>query len=208
MGYTDVNFSKYIRNHNDPVILDIGSYNGRDAILFKHRFPNGKVYAIEASSNNMNTYMRDVPSYGVEVRHLAMGEVNEIIRFFPSLTPGIDGSGSILNPTAKGRENVLYGEEVVMCMTIEKFCEQEKLDRIDCIHIDAQGADRRILEHIGPYRPDCIFAETCAYDEYENSGSIELMDAYMKSIGYRMEMRKYSPDGVYIWDSFYVREDL
>jgi hypothetical protein len=37
MGYHDVNFSNYIKNQEDPVIFDIGSYNAYDTACFKNR---------------------------------------------------------------------------------------------------------------------------------------------------------------------------
>lgn len=42
MGYHDVNFSNYIKNQTDPIILDIGSYNASDAVGFKKQFPTIK----------------------------------------------------------------------------------------------------------------------------------------------------------------------
>jgi FkbM family methyltransferase len=210
MGYRDVNFPAYIRNQNDPIILDIGSYDGYDAMQFKQQFPNGRVYAIEASSHNIEKFHTAI-SMGVNVRHLAIGETDGEITFHPSIGPGIDGSGSILKPSAKMPEHhplLVFTEERVACVTIPTFCAMENLDRIDCIHIDAQGAEIGIMRSMGDYRPDCVYAETCEYENYENAGSLQEMDDLMISMGYKIENRHYGPGTTNIWDTLYVRSDI
>jgi FkbM family methyltransferase len=213
MGYHDVNFSNYIKNQTDPVILDIGSYNASDAVGFKKQFPGGSVYAIEASRSNFDS-MQWAISHGVNIRHLAFGEKNEEITFNFSYGAG-NGSGSILKPSAQmstTHAGLLFGEEKVMCMTIEEFCKQENIERIDCIHIDAQGADGPILKHLGKFRPDCIYAETCEFDIYEGAGTLQNIDEYMESIGYRVECRvgagnRIVGPGEQIWNTLYVFND-
>ena len=210
MGYYDVNFSAYIRNQKDPIILDIGSYDGRDAAAFKHKYPDGKVYAIEASSHNMNKFGY-AASVGVNVRHLAISDNDGEITFRPSLGSGIDGSGSILKPSENMKRDhpaLVFGEETVKCMSLPTFCKFEDLHTIDCIHMDVQGAEIMILKSMGEYRPDCIYAETCEYDHYQEAGSLEEMDELMASLGYRIEQRHYGPNSTEIWDTFYVRADL
>jgi FkbM family methyltransferase len=204
MGYCDVNFSNYIKNQITPVIFDIGSYNAVDAVAFKQRFPFSRVYAIEACRNNFNS-MRWATSYGVNIRHLAIGEKNEEITFNFSYGIG-NGSGSILKPTPLvSRNGLFFGEEKVMCMTIEEFCKQENIERIDCIHMDAQGADGLILKHLGKFRPGCIYAETCEHDHYEEARTLQEIDDYMESIGYRVESR--IGPGEQIWNTLYVFND-
>ena len=197
MGYSNINFPQFIQNGLNPVIFDIGSYNGADAQAFKNRYPSGKVYAFEASSKNM-PYFEHLTT--IEVRNMALGDINGTIKFFPSIGAGLDGSGSILQPSANMatvHPSLKFEEEEVECMTISKFCEIEGINKIDCIHIDAQGAEYKILSNMGDLRPDCIFAETCEYSIYDGAGSLDLLDNLMFSMGYKIEQRL-------PYDTFYV----
>lgn len=198
MGYSTVNFQEFIKNSSNPVIFDIGSYNGADAQAFKNRYPSGKVYAFEASSRNMR-YFEHLKN-SIEVRHLALGDINGTVKFFPSIGAGIDGSGSILVPSDKMKTThpqLQFDEEDVECMTIENFCKKESIDKIDCIYIDAQGAEYKILSNMGNLRPDCIFAETCEYEIYDGAGTLQNLDDLMFSMGYRIQQRL-------VHDTFYV----
>jgi len=94
------------------------------------------------------------------------------------------GSGSILEPselTVKDAQTE-FTPERVKCMTIESFCELNGIDRIDCIHIDAQGAELRILSKLGKFRPDCVFAEVCNAEAYKGAFEVSELDSYMESI--------------------------
>ena len=87
----------------------------------------------------------------------------------------------------------------VETIRLDTFIESNNLNNtiIDFIHIDAQGAEYKILSNMGDLRPDCIFAETCEYSIYDGAGSLDLLDNLMFSMGYKIEQRL-------PYDTFYV----
>ena len=80
--------------------------------------------------------------------------------------------------------------------TIEDFCFENKIDKVDFIHCDAQGLELRIFKGLGKIRPELIFSETCEYNSYKGSGTRDELDNYMLSIGYEI-LARYEYDTLY-----------
>jgi FkbM family methyltransferase len=134
-----------------PLIIDVGAYDGSDAIEFSSIFPRGVIYAFEALPKNFlklwqNCYTLD----NIITVCGAMGKNSGVNNFFQSSGTS-DGSGSILPPSEvlQRHPSVLFlqkDEVVVLETTLDTYFETKMVSKVDLIWLDAQGAEQIVLE--------------------------------------------------------------
>ena len=206
MTFSDLyNFPQDVINSlaNAKVIFDIGAYDFSDSKKFLSLNPECVVYAFEASPGNYRSYSGHCANeIRLKTYNIAISDTNEPALFYDS---GDDVntrrfSGSLLLPTSKLKENKVFNfneqGEYVPCFTVEKFCKENNISSIDFMHIDAQGAEYKIVSKIETILPKFIFAETCEYETYEDSHSKKYLDNLLASKGYTV-LKEFTYDTLY-----------
>jgi|LakMenE18May11ns_1017448.scaffolds.fasta_scaffold9948506_5 FkbM family methyltransferase len=187
-------------------IFDVGAFNFEDSIRFKINFPNANVYAFEAFILNCVKFSQKAIQNGVRTYNLAISDKNGETIFYNSTDyNGIEWtcSGSILKPSPKeGAElhkGLNYNKEGITVQTIrlDDFCKKNSIESIDIIHMDIQGAEYYAIKGLGEIRPKIIFCETCEYESYENSLTLNDLDNLLLEMGYEIKGR-YTDDTLYI----------
>jgi FkbM family methyltransferase len=192
-------------------ILEIGACDFQDSINFKHMYPHSRVIAVEADVENYRRHHKSAEALGIETFHLAISDKDGTTTFYPSLyekTKKIEWryAGSILKPLLKDNSDeginhtVLFDIKGVEVNTsrFDSFCIKNNLDEIDLLFIDVEGAEYKVMNSLGEYRPKLIFSETAHYDKksYDNDLSLEQYDDMMFSLGYEVIERLE-------WDTLY-----
>jgi len=207
MSQFDVDWiAKYV-NHYPDVILDIGSFDGTDALRIKKAYPNSRVIAIEASPVNFEQrVVGTLANTGVECYNYALCDKIGLVEFFPpvSYESKYMGSGSVLSGRqSRGindYEKVISKQPVVVPgITLEEFGRMHGLKLIDVIHMDVEGAEYLVMKGIGNYRPRIIFCEVAVFSQFSNIPSIEEFSKFMNGLGYKLEK-------TLEYDNLYVRE--
>ncbi len=127
---------EYVKFNKDPsVIVDAGANIGIASILFAIKFPKARIYAIEPATDNFELLKMNVSAYSsiVPVKCALMGE---------------DGVGDIRNvggstlgyQVARGE-----GNGTVKCISVETFCKEFNIEKIDLLKIDVEGAENDIF---------------------------------------------------------------
>lgn len=183
------------------LIIDIGSYNGAEVIMFRQHFPQATVWGFEASPRNYARSRSHLGEDNARMRlfHAAVSDTDGEGMFYDSVGEA-DGSGSILPPTAKRLEHysmVFGGGVPVKFVRIDTLCKENNIEKIDFIHMDAQGAEYKILQGMGDYRPTAIFLEVGEEEMYHGARSDIELTAYLETLGYKLERRCE-------FDNFYV----
>lgn len=208
MSYFNKNWvGEFLGQKENLIIFDVGAYNFEDSIEFKKSFPSSTVYAFEAFNYNFNTFSRKAIENGVNVYNIGISDKNGEVVFYNSID--LNGtqwtcSGSILKPTPQeGVEihpGLNYNREGFKIPTIrlDDFCLENNIDTIDIIHMDIQGAEYYGIKSLGEkLRPKIIFCETCEFDSYEGSLTLNDLDNLLFSMGYEIKERL-------IYDTLYV----
>lgn len=173
--------------HQPKVILDVGTYDCGDAIRLKRAHPNARVIAFEASPD-AHARIVDVgaaKAVGVEVVHAAVSNKQGALDFH-SNTDARDGnigcSGSILEPTPHNLAKypfLQFKDAVkVPAVRLDEFCAEHDIAHIDVVHMDVQGAEGYAIEGLGSLRPDMLFFEIDATDEYK--GAVPLVELFTR----------------------------
>jgi FkbM family methyltransferase len=127
------------------IVLDIGANAGTFCKLFLEKGAS-KVYAFEPNQNaltNLN-YLASKES-NLKVIEKAVHTNEEDLKFY--ITPNNTTIGSI-NKFHVEQENVEVEEIIVPTITLKNFVKQEKLNKIDLIKIDIEGAEYDIIENL------------------------------------------------------------
>jgi FkbM family methyltransferase len=131
---------KYFKDEDIQVIMEIGSLDGKDSIYFKNCFPNSKVYCIEGLPENYEKYLRHQTT--VTPINAVIADYDGQIIYHKKNVNGIHG---IFN---RGDQ---YGNDKLdlKCMTVQTLCKKHKIQSIDLIKIDVEGATYEVLNGMG-----------------------------------------------------------
>lgn len=137
--YVDV-VKKLFSDNEINNILEIGSLNGNDALFFKTHFPKSNVYCIEGLPENYNLYLKNLST--ITPINMVVADYDGEIVFHEK---NINGIHSILN---RGNE---YGvkKQILKCQTMETICKEYRIDSLDMLKIDVEGASYQILKSMG-----------------------------------------------------------
>ncbi len=180
-------------------IFDIGACDFHDSIELLNRYPQARVLAIEADPENYFRHHKRAETVGIETFNYAMSDKNGYVTFYPSLMEterNIEWkyAGSIVKPLVKPNTNegvnhtVTFDLEGIQIPSIrfDYFCDTHKIQKVDFVFMDVEGAEYKIIESLGKYRPRLIFCETAHYDtkSFDNELNLEEFDSLMESYGY------------------------
>ena len=151
-----------------PIILDIGAYNGEDSKIYFDSFDDARVYAFEADPNVCEIFKKDCSDY-IENQNFTLVEkaisnidgtivwygcvIDKELDKYPKEVPDYYGnfgpSGTSKRPTGHLNQykHITFPEQVnVESIKLDTWVEEMKIDRIDFIHCDVNGAEEEFFE--------------------------------------------------------------
>jgi FkbM family methyltransferase len=165
------NFQRHVSQNErlslpeDAVIFDVGANSGIMTLQFAHLAPDGRVYAFEPTFYAFAKLMRNL-----ELNPELAQRVVPIQSFVSSNTsaqPDITAYASWkVGGKTEGTEHRVHGgtpksTEGVPAVSVDDFCEQNNIARLDFIKIDTDGHELEVLKGarkvIGKFRPAIIF---------------------------------------------------
>jgi FkbM family methyltransferase len=177
-------FEEIIKNTKEPVIFEIGACDGYHTnILYniaKKYHQSFKYFAFEPDKRLNESFKINNKNNQVEFLNLAFGSENKEVTFYLSSgeesRPGyvkqrFYGSSSIKKPklVTQAWPDMKFEETKVKCTTIDEFCRTNKIEKIDFIWMDTQGAEKDIFSGLGSMKEKIrfIFTEYCNAELYE-----------------------------------------
>jgi 2-O-methyltransferase len=190
--------------HDAPlVIFDIGSCEGEDSFRYARLFPNARIYAFEpvpknfaliqqALENQPNPRIKPFPyalsrASGEATLHLSSGSPPGK----EDLNWDFGNKSSSLYPPGKTLEQrpwLEFKETIsVTTKTLEDFCREQGVDRLDFVHLDVQGAELDVLAGAGPWLPRIalIWMEVEAIPLYAGQPLRKQVQQFMAGHGFR-----------------------
>jgi len=145
-----------VRNfvHPGMTVFDIGSNVGDYSVLFsKIVGAKGKVYAFEATGSTYSKLQQRIlqeKCRNISVFHNAVYSENKQIEFneFPeeySVWNSI-GTPKMLNPDGSGEYVPIVNTEVVEAISLDSFCQEHNIEKIDYLKVDVEGAESDVLQ--------------------------------------------------------------
>ena len=153
-------------------VMDIGSFDGGDALRFNGWYPDAKVYAIEATPCNFNAMINKVGEReNLECFNVAMSDKNEPVVFNQYLAEWLNPYDSRKEKMVMGTmfnqhdwkldaHNMSRGERVeVQGITFDSFCEKSDITEVDIAHVDIEGASYKMVCGMNKVLPKMLYME-------------------------------------------------
>jgi len=152
----------------DAVFFDVGANIGSMTLRFAQIAPDGHVYAFEPTSYAFTKLRRNLSLNPTLSNHISPIQVfisdqcvnqSQLQAYSSWKINGsfVEGQHPLHGGTLKsGSEN-----EIIPAITLDSFCNEVKLDRLDCLKIDTDGHELKVLrgatQTLKKYRPIIIF---------------------------------------------------
>lgn len=145
-------------------IFDIGMCEGEDTIRYLKKFPRSKVHSFEPIPNNVKIAKKNIKKYSnknsVIINNIALSDKNGSFDMYVSEGTPTDikpikewdygnKSSSLLKPekTKDVTPWLKFNKKIkVQTRTLFDYCIENKVDKIDLIHMDVQGAELMVLK--------------------------------------------------------------
>jgi FkbM family methyltransferase len=130
------------------VLFDVGANIGQFAKEARQELPAAKIYSFEPHPRTFERLRQSKTDNLMFQYSLALSEKIGEVTFYEY---GSEGGGTQLNsliPNARSPTRFGYksSEIKVRSMTLDHFCATEKIDRIDFLKIDVEGAEDSVLK--------------------------------------------------------------
>lgn len=179
---------------DQPVIVDIGAFDGTVVRKYRRHFPGATIYAIEPCRDEYERlrWLAKSDPLVIPVNKAVAQDVGERIlhvnRYHQTNSlylPDPDASKYWQEGTYQNSDRT-----VVESTTLDAFADEEKLKRIDILKIDAQGAELEILKGasrlLSQGQIDLVYLEVITCPTYVGQGSLPDIVALLTMHDYRL----------------------
>ena len=204
-------------------IFDIGACEGESSIRYARLFPKSQIYTFEPLPGNFKLIQGNIFTYNtgnIHPKQLCLSDQSGETMFYvssgkPDSVSGEDWdygnkSSSLLAP-AKAKEVYRWlkfeNTVIVQTETLDNFCQNGHISKIDFIHIDVQGAELMVLTGARQMLPaiNCIWLEVEAVELYKGQPLKADVEDFMRNNGFvKTADTVYSEAG----DQFWVRKEF
>lgn len=134
---------RYFPNKNKPVIIDIGAHIGCFSCYLAHRLAkeNPQIYSLEPSRENYSYLVKNKVLNGLNFKcyNFAVSNFNGI----SYLDVGKNNDEfSLCKDQGSGKLKL----QKCRCVTLESFCNKNRIDKIDLLKIDCEGEEYNIIK--------------------------------------------------------------
>ena len=174
----------------DPkVIIDLGSYDGGDALRMALAFPQCKVITVEADPSRYEIVKQNILGSNVILENFAVCETDGTVPWYSATFKGaVDAQGSLYRHTDNYQSifpdvHQQAQPDIIQGMRLDSLCDKHGITEIDLLHMDIEGAEKAALHSLGKLRPKMIFAEMCE-DRFVGVESVSETHEFLCEIGY------------------------
>jgi FkbM family methyltransferase len=211
--YLNPVFTSWINKDLVKGILEIGSRDAIDALDLSAYYKT-HVYAFECNPEAIQICKQNIGNNpNITLVPLAAWNQTTSLSFFPVIPGGQVvslGSSSLFkfDPAGPVQNTQIQGELVVNAIRLDEWIEEQSIENIDLICIDAQGATLQVVQGLEKYLPKVkyIIAEAEYQRYYLGEALYQEIEAYLRSQGFS-PVTQINHHGLYA-DVLFVRDDL
>jgi FkbM family methyltransferase len=183
-----------LRRRPPQTIFDVGANKGQTALAYSRIFPTARMHCFEPFPDSLAIF-RDRCGHlpQIETHGLALADRAGKRRFFAnacptmnSLLPLADAAPQYIDRDKTGTRDVVEVETT----TIDAFCDERKLDRIDVLKLDIQGGELMALhgarEMLSGRNVGLIYTEILFGRLYEGQGDFHEICAWLADFDFHV----------------------
>jgi FkbM family methyltransferase len=203
-AYFTFDFIKFISDYIDfskiETIFDIGSRDCMQSLELKKFLPHSKIWAFEGNPHMISECERvSKMSENITVVPKVCSDYNGDITFNVVMQGNV-GASSLLKVTGEGRSSDWHQTEIISeSIRLDDFMDISKIDKVDMLWVDVQGAEKNVFDGMGEKLKDVKVINTEVGINkllYENSINAEELTEYMDKLGFK-NMVTYYMDGIF-----------
>lgn len=192
---------KLFKKNDKIIILDIGGCEGEESIRYSRIFPLSSIYIFEPLPENQKLVAENVIKYkteNIELIPMAVSDKEGVSQFYVSsghpenLSKDLDWdfgnkSSSLLSPEINPHKWLNYNDIInVETITLHSFLANKKINIVDFIHMDVQGAELKVLIGAGDFikKTKAIWLEVADIELYKNQPLRKDIENFMDSNGF------------------------
>jgi len=196
------------------VIFDVGARDCAESADFAQAFPSSTVYAFECNPATL-PLCRAVAAAEPRVilTEKAVADRNGQLEFFPidpersvsGIAGGNHGASSIFEATgAYPEESYVQRRIEVESIRLDGFCAERKVEAIDILWMDVQGAELLVLEGLGDRldRASFVHMEVEFFEIYRDQALFPSVDNFLRARGFRLagftSYSRFAADALYV----------
>ena len=201
---------KLFKKMDKIILFDIGACEGEESIRYKNIFPNSSLFLFEPLPKNQELIRENIKKYDLQNSTLitvALSDVDGFTEFYISsgqpdgVEPNLDWdfgnkSSSLLVPRTDNLPKWLTFNDVikVQTMTLNSFLEKNKIEYIDFVHMDVQGAELKVLEGAQEKIQNikAIWLEVSNIELYKNQPLGNQIEWFMKNNNFHLLKSEFS----------------
>ncbi|MFN3643864.1 MAG: FkbM family methyltransferase [Gemmobacter sp.] len=176
------------------VIVDLGAFDGGDALRLARAFPAARVVTVEADPTRHALVAAMLEGTGVAVVHAAACETDGPVPWYPAAVGGVvDSQGSLYRRSARAQRMHGFVQQAATPVAVpglrfDTLMARFGIGRVDLLHMDIEGAEGAVIRSLGPHRPAMIFTEARS-GYFENGQSAGDTHRALRMLGYARAMR-------------------
>jgi FkbM family methyltransferase len=181
----------------NPTLIEIGAHEGTGTLDLARTYPYGRIYAFEPNPRAFAVLSERVhgQAHVVAVNlafATAAGEATLHLR-----PGGEDRDASLLEPRRRsGGEGVCAGVRV-RCATVDEWCRQRGLTRVEFLRLDAGGFELQILQRSRTLLETTLVVVTKTYRHKPRAGivSYPILRLFLEMAGFELLSHWYQEEG-------------
>jgi FkbM family methyltransferase len=192
----------FLRDTPRPTILDVGANVGQSVLRFRELLPDCRLHCFEPGQSSFRELTRNTAGLGdIHLNQVAVGGTPGVRRFLENSDPrtssflpiGVEGTGTVERETD------------VPVITLDDYCSENAVERVDLLKSDTQGYDLEVLRGAdGLFRTGrvgLVYVEIIFSPLYEDLPSLDVLYRFLRD----REMRLVAlydyvmSDGVAAW---------
>ncbi|NNC50949.1 MAG: FkbM family methyltransferase [Flaviramulus sp.] len=212
---------KLFNKSDKLIILDVGGCEGEESIRYSRIFPDSSIYIFEPILSNQKLISKNILKYNANKIELIPFAVSDEDGFsqihvssgHPDYQPNNldwnfgNKSSSLLQPDKINSPNWLkFNEKTsIQTITLDSFLSLKKIEEIDFIHMDVQGAELKVLMGAKSYLKNIktMWLEVSEVELYKNQPLRKDIESFMKSNGFCLVKSEIENK---VGDQFYVNK--
>ncbi len=217
------------KKEDNLVIFDIGACEAEDSIRYSMLFPQSTVFAFEPRPDNLqkgNALIKEYGKKNIILESIALSNENGVAEFFLSEGEPDDlknddnwnygnKSSSLLPPSEEMKKHTEWlnfkNKIQVNTLRLDNYVAGKKIEGIDFIHMDVQGAELMVLDGAGVFlnKIKLIWLEVEAVELYKGQPLKSNVEEYMQKnnfVNVLDTVDNISGDQLYLNRSFFSDE--
>ena len=180
---------------DNPIIVEAGSFTGKDTIHLAKNWPQGAIYAFEPDPCIFKQLENNTQQYqNIHPFQLALSDSNGTCSFWPSQHPKKQNTpsqaGSLLQPKERLKwSNITFKDPIqINTSTLATWAKQHTIDHIDFLWLDLQGyelpvmqASKELIKHI-----PLIYTEVHFIEAYAGQAQYMELKLWLEQLGFDM----------------------